>query len=148
MRMLAGDTTAAPWISTPGYLEDRARRAHAALMNLNDTIDNLRNGSRLATNSGRYGSWKRTINNFGAWYGSTGPTTWLWSGTDSTLDAWEATIREWQSWVRRTFPDAGADLTEAPPKHHAPYSPGEPPAWLWGVGVLALGFGVVSLLRR
>lgn len=105
-------------------------------MNINDTIDQLRNARRLGTDSSRYKSWKRTIDNFGAWYHDTGTGTWLWSGTDATLEAWEQSIKSWQSWLRMTFPDTSSQLTEAPAVHKSPLGLPELPWYFWlGVGL-------------
>ena len=144
--LTAGESIAAPWVSTPAFLQDRARGVHDALTNLNEQIDKVRDAGRLSRDSGRYKAWKRLLDRWQAWYGDTSSTTWLWSGTDATLESYEGQVRDWQAWYRMTFPDASAELQTPPPNYRPPYSgkPGELPFWFW---LLAAGGGAFVLWR-
>lgn len=136
----AGESVAAPWVSSPSYLKDRARAVHDGLLNLSEQVDKVRDANRLTTNSGRYKSWKRLLDRWGKWYGDTSATTWLWSGTDATIEQYENTLRDWQAWFRMAFPDASGELQAPPPKFRSPFSlqTGDLPWWFW-LGAAATG---------
>ena len=138
-KVFAGETIREPWISTPGYQKDRARAVHGGLLHLNDLIDKLVQARRLTTDSARYRDWKRTLERFGAWFGSTSDTSFWWSGTEATIEAWESTLRNWLAWYRATFPDASAELPAPPPNYKGNLSVGALPwgFWLAGAGVAA-----------
>jgi len=137
MQRTGDDAIAAPWVSTPGYLSDRARAIHDSLHNLNLAIDRVRDAGRLDRNGGKYKAWKALLARWGKWYGETSAATWLWSGTDATLEQYEQSIRDWQAWFRMTFPESSRELAPAPRRIKSPASPAELPWWLWGVGAAA-----------
>ncbi len=102
---------------------------------------------RFAADTLKYKQWKSLLANWGTWYGQTGPTTWLWSGTDATLESYELAIRDWESWARRTFPESAGDLPKPPP-HYGPDGPrGELPGWLVGVGVAAAAYVLYKIAK-
>lgn len=138
--LTSGESIAAPWVSSPSYLKDRARFVHDGLSNLNEQVDRVRDAGRLSQSSGRYKSWKRLLDRWGKWYGDSSATTWLWSGTDATLEMYEQQLRDWQAWFRMTFPDASAELQAPPPTFRSPLSlkPGDLPWWFW-FGAAATG---------
>jgi len=141
-----GQALAQPWVQTPAFLEDRARRVHAALTALNDVITELVRARRLSTDAPKYKAWKALLHNWGEWYGGTGITTWLWTGTDATLETYELAIRDWTRWVEQNFP--GTDLPTPPPT----FGPGGErealPAWAIAALLMAGGFLAFKVLSR
>lgn len=137
-----------PWIQTPAFLHDRARRIHAAMMGLNDVITALTAAHRLTTDNPRYKQWKTFINNFGSWYQETGPTTWMWTGTDATLQAYELNLQSWEAWLRRTFPDTAASLPPVPPTYGSDGKerPDGVPTWVKVAGAVAAGIVIANLV--
>lgn len=127
-------TSPEPWISTPDFLHDRARRIQAGLLNVNDEISRLAAAHRLDPNGSRWKAWKRLLDAWGKWYGDSSGTTWLWSGTAATLDHYEQEIADWQTWLRRVYPDVAPQLA-APPMQYKP--DGEPKKGIpwWGVAL-------------
>lgn len=143
--MADGQELAAPWVSTPGFLHDRARRIHSALTALNDVITALTAAHRLSTTSGRYKQWKALLANYGSWYGQTTGASWLWSGTDATLETYERLIRDWETWLRQAFPDTAPSLPTAPPVFSPDGKEREDVPW-W-VKVLAVGVGAYGAAK-
>src|SRR3989304_292568 len=129
-----------PWIQTPEFLHDRARRVHAARLNVNDEISRPAKAGRLSSTGSRWLAWKRTLEAWAKWYGDAGATTWLWSGTAATLDHYEQEISDWQTWLRRTYPDVATNLAPAP-MQYTPLGAPKAGSWLpWAVGAgAALG---------
>lgn len=147
--MPVGQDLARPWISTPGFLQDRAVRIHNGLHALNNVITALTAAHRLSPETTRYKQWKALLHGWGTWYGQTGVATWFWSGTDATLEGYERDIQQWERWLRQAYPDVAQSLPLPPPQ----FGPnGEErkgmPLWV-GVGLGALaGFGVVMVIKR
>lgn len=137
-------TAPEPWIQTPSFLEDRARRVHAALMNLNDEITKLATAGRLSTTSSRWTSWKRLLANFGTWYAD---ASWLWSGTAATLDHYEQAVSDWQAWLRQVYPDVAPQLEAPPTRYNPDGQPKTSPLVPIAIGA-GIAFGLVLLLRR
>ncbi|HKY36504.1 MAG TPA: hypothetical protein VJN18_11230 [Polyangiaceae bacterium] len=146
--MSEGQALAVPWVSTPGFLEDRAKRIHSALLGLNDVITRLARDRRLSTDNTRYKAFKRLLDDFGAWYGGTSMGTWLWSGTDATLETYERAIQDWERWIRQTYPDTAPSLPEPPPVFGPGGKPKESvPVWVWGAAGALVAFGVVKFFK-
>lgn len=147
---LIGQTTAPePWIQTPAFLHDRARRVQDGLMNLNTELTKLATAGRLDTGSVRWKAWKALLQTWSTWYGDSSGTTWLWSGTAATLDHYEQEISSWQKWVRTLYPDVASELATAPTQ----YNPdGRPkvgiPWWAFVLGGAAGAAVLVSALRK
>ena len=143
------NTAAEPWIQTPQFLHDRARRVHTGLLNLNDEISKLQTSGRLSAASSRYQAWKRLLKVWGDWYGDSSGTTWLWSGTAATLDHYEQEIADWQKWLMRSFPDVAPNL-QAPPTQYTPF--GKPkagvPWYVWALGAAAATATAIALVRK
>ena len=147
--MPIGQALAAPWISTPAFLEDRARRIHAGLHAVNDVITALVGANRLSTTNTRYKAFKALLENWRKWYGDTSGATWLWSATDATLESYERDIQSWQAWVRQTFPDAAPSMPPPPPVVGPDGKPREGvPLWAWGVGAGVVTFGLAKLFGK
>lgn len=138
-----------PWIQTPDFLHDRARRVHNGLLNLNDELSKLAGAGRLDMKGSRWQAWKRLLNVWGTWYGDSGPTTWLWSGTAATLDHYEQEIADWQNWVRKLYPDVAPQLAPAPMQYNPHGQPKSSiPWWAWAAGG-AIATGVlIATLRK
>lgn len=147
--MPAGQDLAAPWVSTPGFLEDRARRVHTALHGLNDVVTALTAAHRLSPTSGRYKQWKAVLANWGSWYGQTSAGTWWWSGTDATLETYERLIRSWETWLRQAFPDTSVSLPTPPPVYdpHGKERDGVP-WWVWALGLGVGGYGLAKVAGK
>jgi hypothetical protein len=147
--MPVGQALAAPWISTPAFLADRARRIHTGLLALNDVITALATASRLSPDSLKYKQWKALLANWGRWYGQTSDSTWLWSATDATLESYERDLQSWTAWVLRTYPDAAASVPTPPPVVGPDGKPRDGiPLWAWGVGAGVLTFGLAKLFGK
>ncbi len=129
-----------PWIQTPGFLQDRARKVHTGLLALNQVIDSVVRGGQLATDSAKYKQWKSLLADFGKWYGSTSGTTWWFNSADATLESYELALRNWTAWVGKSFPQTQGSLPVPPDTF--------PPATLpdfGGMGTAALIGGAVVL---
>lgn len=133
-----GQELAQPWVQTPGFLQDRAKRLHTALLGTNEVLDELVRSRQFATDSPKYKQWKAFLKNFGDWYGGTSATTWLWTSADATLEVYERGLRDWESWARRTFPGAAGSLPTPPATFGPGGERGQTPVWLIA---LALGGG-------
>jgi len=147
--LTTGEAVTGPWILTPDFLKNRAREVHDGLLNLNDAIDKEVKASRIATTSGRYKAWKRALARWDAWYGGTDGSTWLWSGTEATLESWENTLRDWQRWFRMTFPSGAAELQAPPPSYEPPIGgrTGGLPWWAWALLGGAGAYGAYKVLK-
>lgn len=144
-----GQALAAPWVQTPAFLHDRARRVHSGLLALNATFDELARAGRFNSASGRWKAWKQVLANWGRWYQETSGTTWLWSATDATLESYEKQLQDWDAWTRRTFPEAGRSLPPPPPT----FGPGgEPrtgiPLWVTVASIATGGFLLAKWFSR
>jgi hypothetical protein len=114
---------------------------------MNEALDALVRARRLATDALKYRQWKALLANWGKWYGETGPTTWLWSGTDATLESYELAIRDWTAWFQRTFPDAAGSLPKPPPHYGGDGPRMDVPGWLIGVAAAGGAFLLYKMLK-
>ncbi len=141
---------AQPWIQTPGFLQDRARKVHTGLLALNDVITSLSKSGRLTPDSAKYRQWKQLLSDFGRWYGDTSGSTWWFSSADATLESYERSLGSWTAWVGATFPEAKGSLPLPPDTFPPPSLPdvgGASTAILIGAG-LALGAVLLFSFRR
>jgi hypothetical protein len=142
---------AQPWIQSPGFLQDRARKVHAGLLALNETFDALVRGKRLSSTDPKYKQWKALLSAWGKWYGDTSGSTWWFNSADATLESYELALNNWTNWVRNAFPETKETL----PAPLDTYPPGSLPklpelestALIVG-GAVALGVVLFLTLRR
>lgn len=141
---------AQPWIQTPGFLQDRARKVHTGLLALNAVIDNVVKSGRLTPDNPRYKQWKQLLSDWGKWYGDTSGSTWWFNSADATLESYELTLKNWTNWVGQSFPETKASLPTPPDTFPPPTVPdvgGASTAFLIGAG-LALGAVLLLSMRR
>lgn len=142
--MPAPETAPEPWVQTPGFLQDRGRRVHLGLMNLNDEITRLATAGRLSTTSSRWAAWKALLAAFGTWYQD---ASWMWSGTAATLDHYESEIANWQQWLRQVYPDVAPQLVAPPTRYNPDGRPATSPFLPLAIGA-AGALALVLLLRK
>lgn len=131
---------AQPWIQTPGFLQDRARKVHTGLLALNELFDALVKGKRLATTDPKYKQWKQALADWGKWYGDTSGSTWWFTSADATLESYERALGTWGNWLGNAFPETKGSLPTPPDTFPPPELPG-----LGGVTTGALIGGAVAL---
>ena len=143
---------AQPWIQTPDFLRDRARKVHSALLALNDVVTGLVTAKRLATTDAKYKQWKQLLADWGKWYGDTSGTTWWFNSADATLEGYEKAAENWRAYFARTYPDVAPSLPDAPATYSPPTLPDLPSVAggaTLGLAVgAALALGAILLLSR
>lgn len=142
---------AQPWIQTPAFLQDRARKVHSALHGVNDSVSKLVATGRVTTDHPKYKQWKQLLADWGKWYGDTSGSTWLWNSADATLEGYERAIQTWVDYWAKMFPESAQNLPTPPTTYKPPELPSLPDVGGAALGLAvgaAVALGAILLLSR